>query len=123
MGTADVTQAQLSRDMWARYQEKFLPMMTGLSKDLMSDARLKETLAEIPGATEQAFQSQADTLAAQRERMGIDSSLSQSAQTKTDIAKATSQAGAENLLRQGYRDLKQQAILGGTAAGGVYESD
>lgn len=116
MGIADVTQAQLAREQWNRYKQQFLPMLQGLSEDLLTDARLTEMLEQTPGAIEQSYEKQAESLAAQRSRMGIDTELSQTAKTQTDISKAKSQAGAENLLRQSYEDMKNQAILGSSGS-------
>ncbi|AUR95292.1 hypothetical protein NVP1205O_17 [Vibrio phage 1.205.O._10N.222.51.A7] len=117
MGVADVTQAQLAREQWDRYKSAFLPMLENLSGDLQSGARLEESLSLVPEQVEGAFAGQQQSLAAQKDRMGIDSSQSQSAQTQTDIEKAKALSGSENLLRQSYTDMKKQAILG--AGGGV----
>lgn len=117
MGVADVTQAQLAREQWERYKSQFLPMLEGLSSDLQTGVKLEESLALIPEQVEQSFESQAETLAAQKQRMGIDSTQSDSMKTQTDIEKAKALSGSENLLRQSYTDMKKQAILG--AGGGL----
>lgn len=117
MGIADVTQAQLAREQWERYKSAFLPMLEGLSEDLLTDARLEESLALVPEQVESSFEGQQQSLAAQKERMGIDSAQSQAAKTQTDIEKAKALSGSENLLRQSYTDMKKQTILG--AGGGL----
>lgn len=117
MGIADVTQAQLARDQWDRYKSSFLPMLENLSQDLLTDERLKESLDLIPGQVENAFAGQQQSLAAQKQRMGIESAQSESSKTQTGIEKAKAQSGSENLLRQSYTDMKKQAILG--AGGGL----
>lgn len=117
MGIADVTQAQLAREQWDRYKTVFQPMLENLSQDLLTDERLKEQLSIVPGEVAQGFELQQETLAAQQERMGLSGEISKSAQTQTDIEKAKAQSGSQNLLRQAYTDMKNQAILG--AGGGL----
>lgn len=117
MGVADVTQAKLAREQWARYKSQFLPMLENLSGDLQTGVRLEESLALVPDQVAGAFEGQQQSLAAQKERMGIDSSQSQSTKTQAGIEKAKALSGSENLLRQSYTDMKKKAILG--AGGGV----
>ncbi|CAL9956319.1 hypothetical protein VPHD85_0017 [Vibrio phage D85] len=117
MGVADVTQAQLAREQWERYKSQFVPMLENLSGDLQSGVRLEESLALVPEQVQRSFEGQAQTLAAQKERMGIDSSQSESMKNQTGIEMAKAQSGSENLLRQSYTDMKKQAILG--AGGGL----
>lgn len=117
MGVADVTQAQLAREQWERYKSQFLPMLEGLSKDLQTGERLEDSLELVPEQVERSFEGQAQTLAAQKARMGLDSAPSESMKTQTNIEKAKAQSGSENLLRQSYTDMKKQAILG--AGGGL----
>lgn len=112
MGIADITQAGLARDMWERYRSVYAPMLQDLSRDLMTGERLKESLAQVPEQTSRAFDLQKANQQMQMQRMGVDTEQSEAAQRQTDIAKASSQAGAENELRTFYEDLRKQAVLG-----------
>lgn len=112
MGIADLTQAGLAREMWARYRDIYSPMLQNMSQELLSGERLRESLAQVPEQTERSFDLQQANQQMQMQRMGVDASQSESSKRQTDIAKATSQAGAENELRTFYGDMKKQAILG-----------
>lgn len=112
MGIADITQSGLAREMWERYRSVYDPILQDLSRDLMSGQRLKESLALVPEQTSKAFDLQQANQQMQMQRMGVDTGQSEAAQRQTDIAKASSQAGAENELRTFYEDLRKQAVLG-----------
>lgn len=116
MSIADISQAKLARSMWDRYKESFQPILEGLTSDLTSGARLEESLALVPEQTESAFNLQQANQAAQMERLGVDPSMSQTAQTQTGLSKARAQAGAENELRLFNKDLKEKAVLGASGS-------
>lgn len=116
MSIADISQAKLSRSIWSRYKESFQPILEGLTSDLASGARLEESLALVPEQTESAFNLQQANQTAQMERLGVDPSMSQTAQTQTGLSKARAQAGAENELRLFNKDLKEKAVLGASGS-------
>lgn len=115
MGIADLTQAQLAREQWNRYRQSYAPILESMTKDLLTGESLKQSLALVPEQTNQAFDLQKANQQMSMQRMGL-SGESESAQRQTDIAKASSQAGAENELRNFYTDLKSQAILGSSGS-------
>lgn len=115
MGIADVTQAQLAREQWDRYKQSYVPMLEAMSQDLLTGESLKQSLALVPEQTNQAFDLQKANQQMSMQRMGL-SGESESAQRQTDIAKASSQAAAENELRNFYTDLKSQTILGSSSS-------
>jgi len=115
MSVADLTQAQLAREQWNRYRQSFAPILESMSKDLLSGESLKQSLALVPEQTSQAFDLQKANQEMSMQRMGL-SGESESAKRQTDLAKASSQAGAENELRNFYTDLKSQAILGSSSS-------
>lgn len=115
MSVADLTQAKLAREQWERYRQSYAPILESMSKDLLSGESLKQSLALVPEQTSQAFDLQKANQQMSMQRMGL-SGESESAQRQTDLAKASSQAGAENELRNFYTDLKSQAILGSSGS-------
>ena len=115
MSVADLTQAKLAREQWERYRQYYAPMLEAMSQDLLSGESLKQSLSLVPEQTSQAFDLQKANQQMSMQRMGL-SGESASAQRQTDIAKASSQAGAENELRNFYTDLKSQAILGSSSS-------
>lgn len=118
MGIADITSAKLAREQWDRYRQSYLPILEGLSNDLMTQERLKESLALVPEQVESSFSLQRANQTAQMERMGVDPTQSATAETKTGIAKAKAQSSAENELRTFNKDLREKAILGATGSMG-----
>lgn len=119
MAIADLTQAQLAREMWDRYKSQFKPILEGISSDLISGARLEDALGQVEGRTSQAFDLQQQSQKMRTQRMGLSSTPSAESQRMTEVAKARSQAGAENELRSFYKDMKEAAVLG---AGGSINS-
>lgn len=118
--TASQAQADLARDMWERYKSAYLPVMENLSSDLMSGARLQESLAQVPEMTSQAFDLQQANQAARMQRMGLSGEQSETSKLQTDLSKVKAQATAENELRKFHEDMKRNAIMGtGGAAGSV----
>lgn len=122
MGMADLTQAQLARSMWDRYKTAYQPILQDLSSDLKSGRRLDESLAQVKGQTDQAFDLQTANQAAKMSRMGLSDEQSQTAMTQTDLAKAKSQASAENELRKYHEELKRSAVVGASGSTGAPSS-
>lgn len=118
MSIADLTQAKLARQQWDRYKQSYLPMLEGLTQDLRTGARLKESLAQVPEQTESAFNLQQANQTARMERMGVDTGQSETAQTQTGLSKAKAQAGAENELRLFSKDLREKAVMGASSSMG-----
>lgn len=119
MGIADITQAQMSREMWERYKSAYLPILKDLSSGLLNDERLTESLGTVGQQVEQSFEQQDASRKARMQRMGVGESESLSSMRQSEVAKAKAMAGGENSLRDFYKDMKQNAILG---AGGSLNS-
>ena len=83
MGIADITSAKLAREQWDRYRQSYLPILEGLSNDLMTQERLKESLALVPEQVESSFSLQRANQTAQMERMGVDPTQSATAETRS----------------------------------------
>lgn len=116
MSIADITQAGLAREQWERYKQSYLPILEGLSTDILSGRRLNESLAQVPGQVESSFNLQQANQLSQMERMGVGTGISQSAKTQTDLSKAKALASSKNELRDFNKDLKEKVILGASGS-------